>query len=98
MLNLIAGQLFVDNLTKIEWEKVLKILYINIGWNMLEHARVSPNSRDVIRQRVSRNIYESRPKHIMEMTQVQLFNKFKEYHCGINMSITTFCATKDMVC
>ena len=26
----------------------------------------------------------------MEMTQVQLFNKFKEDHRGINMSITTF--------
>ena len=56
----------------------------------LEHALVSPNSRDVIRKRVSRNVYESRPKHIMEMTQVQWFNKFKEDHCGIHMSITTF--------
>ena len=35
MMNLLVGKLFVDNLTKIEWEKVLKILYRNIGWNML---------------------------------------------------------------
>ena len=61
---------------------------------MLEHSRVSPNSRDVIRQRVSRNIYEIHPKHIMEMTQVQLFNKFKEDHRGINMSITIFVQQK----
>ena len=57
----------------------------------LAHARVSPNSRDVIQQRVSRNVY---PKHIMEMKQVQLFNKFKEDHGGINMSITTFVQQK----
>ena len=30
----------------------------------------------------------------MEMTQVQLFNKFKEDHRGINMSITTFLQQK----
>ena len=40
MMNLLAGQLFVDNLTKIEWEKVLKILYRNIGWNMLEFHQI----------------------------------------------------------
>ena len=60
----------------------------------LEHARVSPNSRDVIRQILSQNVYEICPKHIMEMTQVQLFNKFKHDHRGINMSITTFLQQK----
>ena len=30
----------------------------------------------------------------MEMTQVELFNKFKEDHRGINMSITTFVQKK----
>ena len=30
----------VDNLTKIEWGKVLKILYRNIGWNMLEFHQI----------------------------------------------------------
>ena len=60
----------------------------------LEHSRFSPNSRDVIRKRVSQNIYESLRKHIMEMTQVQLFNKFKEDHRGINMSIITFLQQK----
>ena len=40
MMNLLAGQLFVDNLRKIEWEKVLKILYKNIGWNMLEFHQI----------------------------------------------------------
>ena len=31
---------------------------------------------------------------MMEMTQVQFFNKFKEDHHGINMSITTFVQQK----
>ena len=52
------------------WEIICRQRYkdriIQKYW--LEHARVSPNSRDVIRQRVSRNLYECRPKHIMEMT------------------------------
>ena len=30
----------------------------------------------------------------MEMTQIQLFNKFREDHHGINMSITTFVQQK----
>ena len=56
----------------------------------LAHARVSLNARDLIRQRVSRNEYETHAKHIMEMSQVQLFNEFKDDYRGISMSITKF--------
>ena len=46
MMNLLDGKLFVDNLTKIEWEKVLKILYRNIGWNMLKFHQIQGMSYD----------------------------------------------------
>ena len=40
---------------------------VNVHKYWLEHAQVSPNSRDMIWQRVSWNVYKIRPKHIMEM-------------------------------
>ena len=56
----------------------------------VENYRVSPNERDVIRCRISKIQYEIHPKHILEMTQIQLFNKFKDQHSELNMSINTF--------
>ena len=56
----------------------------------VENSRVSPNARDVIRRRISQNQYEIHPKHILEMTQIQLFNKFKDEHREVNLSINTF--------
>ena len=56
----------------------------------VENFCVSQNARDVIRCRISRNKYEIYPKHILEMTQIQLFNKFKDEHSQLNMSINTF--------
>ena len=44
----------------------------------------------MIHQRLSRNEYETHAKHILEMTQIQLFNKFKDEHSELNLSINTF--------
>ena len=43
-----------------------------------------------MRQRISGNQYEIHPKHILEMNQIQLFNKFKDEHREVNLSINTF--------
>jgi hypothetical protein len=43
----------------------------------LEESRVSPHTRDVLHQRIARNQYEEHTKHILPMTQIELFNKFK---------------------
>ena len=58
------------------------------------NSRVSPNARDVIRRRISRNQYESHPKHILEMTQIELFNKYKDEHKEAIVSINTFVQQK----
>ena len=44
----------------------------------LEESCVSPHTRDVLHRRIAPNQYEEHPKHILPMTQIELFNKFKE--------------------
>ena len=56
----------------------------------VKNSRVSPNARAVIQHRISRNQYEIHPKYILEMIQIQLFNKFKDEHREVNLSINTF--------
>ena len=56
----------------------------------LEESRVSPHTRDVLRRRIARNKYEEHPKHILPMTQIELFNKFKEEHKEVKISTNTF--------
>jgi hypothetical protein len=34
----------------------------------------------VLRRRIAQNQYEEHPKHILPVTQIELFNKFKEEH------------------
>jgi hypothetical protein len=60
----------------------------------LEESRVSPHTRDVLRRRIARNQYEEHPKHILPMTQIELFNKFKEEHKEVKISINTFVQQK----
>ena len=47
-----------------------------------------------VARRIARNEYESHEKHILEITQIELFNKFKEKQSGVNMSISTFVQQK----
>jgi hypothetical protein len=56
--------------------------------------RVSPHTRDVLRGRIARKKYEEHPKHIFPMTQIKLFNKFKEEHKEVKISINTFVQQK----
>ena len=58
------------------------------------NSRVSPNARDVIRRRISQNQYQINTKHILVMTQIQLFNKFKDENREVNLSINTFLQQK----
>jgi hypothetical protein len=60
----------------------------------LEESRVSPHTRDVLRRRIARNQYEEHLKHIFPMTQIELFNKFKEEHKEVKISINTFVQQK----
>ena len=53
-------------------------------------SRVSPKARDVIRRRITQNQYEEHPKHFLDTTQIELFNKFKEQNREICVSISAF--------
>ena len=41
-----------------------------------DNTRVSPNSRDVLKLRVGSEIHNPHPKHLLDMTQIELFRKF----------------------
>jgi hypothetical protein len=60
----------------------------------LIESRVSSHTRDVLRRRIARKQYEEHPKHILSMTQIELFNKFKEEHKEVNFFINTFVQQK----
>jgi hypothetical protein len=60
----------------------------------LKEYRVSPHTLDVLQWRIARKQYEEHPKHIFPMTQIELFNKFKEEHKEVNISINTFVQQK----
>ena len=44
-----------------------------IFWH--NNTRVSPNSRDVLKLRVGSKIHDPHPKHLLDMTQIELFRK-----------------------
>jgi hypothetical protein len=60
----------------------------------LKEYCVSPHTRDLLCQRIERNQYEEHPKHIFPMTQIELFNKFKEEHKEVKIFINTFVQQK----
>ena len=60
----------------------------------VENYHVSPNARDVLWRRITRNQYENHEKDILEMTWIELFNKFKEDHNEVDISINTFLKQK----
>jgi hypothetical protein len=60
----------------------------------LEESCVSPHTRDVLRQIIAQKQYEEHPKHIFPMTPIELFNKFKEEHKEVKISINTFVQQK----
>jgi hypothetical protein len=60
----------------------------------LKESRVSPHTRGLLHRTIARNQYEEHPKHIFLMTQIDLFNKFKEEHKEVKISINTFVQQK----
>jgi hypothetical protein len=44
----------------------------------------------VLQRRIARKQYEEHPKHRLSMTQIELFNKFKEKHKEVKIFINTF--------
>ena len=40
-----------------------------------DNTRVSPNSRDVLKLRVVSKICDPHPKHLLDMTQTEMFKK-----------------------
>ena len=40
-----------------------------------DNRRVSPNSRHVLKLRVGSKIHDPHPKHLLDMTQTELFKK-----------------------
>jgi len=60
----------------------------------VENSPVSLNVRDVVWQWITQGRYESHAKHLLEMIQVKLFDKFIKSHCDINIPIITFVKLK----
>ena len=60
----------------------------------VENFHISPNARDLIQRRISRIHYEIHSKHIFDRTQIHMFNKFKDAHKEVNLSINTFLQQK----
>ena len=71
-------------------EDVKKIIYEY--WK--NNSRVSPTARHVMRRRIARNQYEEHEKHLLETTQIELFNKFKEENRQIQVSLSAFVQQK----
>ena len=71
-------------------EDVKKIIYEY--W--MKNSRVSQKARDEMRWIITWNQYEEHAKHILDTTQIKLFNNFIEENCGINVSINAFVQQK----
>ena len=59
-----------------------------------KNSRVFPNARDVMQRRITRNQYEEDAKHLLDTTQIKLFNKFKEENREIHDSVSDFVQQK----
>ena len=87
-MNLLIGELFVGNHTKIDLDKMLKKIIYEYSKN---NSCVSPTARHVMRRIIARNQYEEHEKHFLETTQIELFNKFKEENREIDVLISALC-------
>ena len=67
-------------------ENVKKIIYEY--WKNNSH--VSLTEKHVMRRRIARNQYEEHEKHLLETTQIELFNNFKEKNRQIHVSLSAF--------
>ena len=60
----------------------------------MKNSCVFPNESDVVRTRIARNQYEVHPKHFLETTQIELFNKLKEDNHEMDVSINALLQQK----
>ena len=58
------------------------------------NSRVSPNEKDQLRRRISKGVYESHSKHITQVSQVELFERFMESNIDVKISLSTFVKLK----
>ncbi|MCO5599945.1 hypothetical protein L7F22_054052 [Adiantum nelumboides] len=58
------------------------------------NIRVSPNKKDVCRQRISQKNYRFHPSHYLELTEAELFMNFKEQHPSIDIGFHAFQSLK----
>ena len=56
----------------------------------MKNSYVSTKVRDMMWRRITWNQYEEHAKHILDTTQIELFNKFKEENHEIRVSISAF--------
>lgn len=65
-------------------------LCIKSFWLSSGVSRPTGNKRDMRRERLDQNVYAMRPLQILEMSQKEAFQKFKEEHPEIDISLRTF--------
>ncbi|MCO5599984.1 hypothetical protein L7F22_054092 [Adiantum nelumboides] len=58
------------------------------------NTRVSPNKKDICRQRISQNNYRFHPSHYLELTEAKFFMNFKEKHLSIDIGFCAFQSLK----
>ncbi|MCO5605311.1 hypothetical protein L7F22_059493 [Adiantum nelumboides] len=58
------------------------------------NTRVSPNKKDVCRQRISRKTYRFHSSHYLELTEAEFFMNFKEQHPSIDVGFRAFQSLK----
>ncbi|MCO5550032.1 hypothetical protein L7F22_003509 [Adiantum nelumboides] len=58
------------------------------------NTRVSPNKKDVCRQRISQTNYRFHPSHYLELTEAKIFMNFKEKHPSIDFGFHAFQSLK----
>ena len=62
------------------------------SWNL--NSRVLPNEKDVVRRCILKGNYETHAKHIIEITQVEMFKTFMESNVDAKISLSTFVKLK----
>ena len=59
-------------------------------WASPAISRTTPDKKDIVRKRLAPKIYVTHSKHILEKTQTEAFNKFKEKYPDIKMGQRAF--------
>lgn len=86
MMKLLVGKLLVGNPIKILVEGVRAMLHEY--W--VTNSHVPLNERDMMWWIISQGQYETHAKHLLEITQIKVFKKFKEYRSEVNISLGIF--------